>query len=218
MKQTLTASDCIAILEGMARDIEAAQDYLTNLDSALGDGDHGISMTIGFRTLRDKLPGVADKDIGTILKTAGMALVSSIGGAAGPLFGTAFMRAGMAIGAKMECTLADVIAANEAAVKGIMERGGCKIGDKTILDVLYPVTESLKSSLSDGQELIPALETALIKAKEALEATRGMVCRRGRSSRFGERTIGHLDPGAASATVLMESMVKTVRNRMEGGL
>jgi len=197
----------------MARDIEAGQDYLTSVDSALGDGDHGVSMTVGFRCVRDRVPALADKDIGTILKSAGMALVSSMGGAAGPLYGTLFVHAGTALGPKLECSLADLVAAAEAACKGLAERGRCQVGDKTILDVVQPVAEALKISLANGRDLMAALEIALEASKEGLEATRGMVCRQGRFSHFGDRAIGHLDPGAASATLLLESLVKTLRNR-----
>lgn len=215
MKQTLTTADCIAVLEQMARDIEAAQDRLTALDSALGDGDHGVSMTLGFRAVSDKLPTVVDKDIETVLKTAGMALVSSVGGAAGPLFGSALMRIGMSIGPKQQCILADLAPAAAAAAESIAQRGDCKLGDKTLLDVVVPATEALKAAATKGKQLVPALEEALVGAQQGLESTRNLICRRGRVSRFGERAIGHLDPGAASTTILLESLVNTVKNLPE---
>lgn len=209
-KQTLTANDVIAVLQAMACDVETAQHRLNEIDSALGDGDHGMSMAMGFRAAREKLPQLAGQDIGSILKSFGMVLVSSMGGSAGPLYGTMFMRAGAAIGQKSECDLNDLVRAGEAAAKGLSDRGQCQVGDKTILDVVAPAAEALKSSQLSGSELVEASQAALDTGRQALESTRNMICRRGRFSRFGERSIGHLDPGAASAMLLLESMVNTL--------
>lgn len=217
MKDTLSAADWMAILDGMVRDVLAAESDLNALDSELGDGDHGMSMAIGFRGVREKLSGRASDttDIGAILKTAGMAFVSSVGGAAGPLFGTILLRAGMTIGPRQSCGLADLAAALDAAAQAVAKRGECQLGDKTLLDVLQPVAESLKEGHSRGLAILPALQAAQEQAEASLAATRKMVCRRGRSSRFGEKSVGHLDPGAATMALLVKSMTRTVQTRMK---
>jgi dihydroxyacetone kinase-like protein len=213
MKLNITTDDVIAILNGMVDDIETGEHYLNDVDSALGDGDHGMSMAMGFRAVRQKLPELAGQDIGTILKIVGVTLVSSVGGSAGPLYGTMFLRAAAAIGPKAECDVADLVNAGDAAAKGLSDRGQCQIGDKTLLDIVAPAVEALKSSHARGSDLTEALEGSLNAGRQALESTRNMICRRGRFSRFGERSIGHLDPGAASALLLLESAVRTLANR-----
>lgn len=182
--------------------IASNREYLTQLDSAIGDADHGVNMDRGFRAVMDKLPGVADKDISTILKTAGMTLVSTVGGAGGPLYGTLFLQAGTATAGKTELTTADVLAMFDAAVKGVVMRGKANLNDKTMVDALTPAVEALRAHVD--ADLETAMKAAVDAAEEGMKATIPLVARKGRASYLGERSAGHQDPGATSSYLLLE--------------
>ena len=139
---TISRQDVLDWIKGVAGVLAENKDYLTQLDSAIGDADHGANMSRGFQAVLGKLPTVSDKDIGTIFKTVGMTLVSTVGGASGPLYGTFFMQAGTASAGKQELTAADWGAALEAAVNGVVMRGKAVLGDKTMVDVLTPALEA----------------------------------------------------------------------------
>lgn len=192
----------IQFLEGVAAIIKENRGYLTELDSAIGDADHGINLDRGFTAVVAKLPTVADKDIGTILKTVGMTLISTVGGAAGPLYGTAFLRAATAVGDKTELTSEDVLAAAEAALEGVMARGKSERGQSTMIDALGPGVDSLKAALGRGEDMVAALREATAATEEGMKSTIAMLATKGRASYLGERSIGHQDPGATS-TYLM---------------
>jgi dihydroxyacetone kinase-like protein len=184
------------------------KEYLTRLDSAIGDADHGINMDRGFQSVLGKLAGVADKDIGSIFKAVGMALVSTVGGASGPLYGTFFLQLGTATSGKLELTPEDWGAALEAGVNGVQMRGKASLGDKTMLDSLIPGLEAFKRAMVDGIGLQQALRRSADAARQGMESTIPLVARRGRASYLGERSAGHQDPGATSSYLLLETLAK----------
>ena len=185
--------------------------YLTKLDSAIGDGDHGTNMDRGMKKALDKLDAVEGEDIGKALKTVGMTLVSTVGGAGGPLYGTLFMQMGGATAGRRELTLQEWTAALEAGVKGVQARGKAEPGDKTMVDALLPAVESLKEGSDD--RVSEALQASANAAEEGMKATVDMVARKGRASYLGERSAGHQDPGATSSHLLLkvaaDTLVKT---------
>jgi phosphoenolpyruvate---glycerone phosphotransferase subunit DhaL len=208
----LSAEQIIRFIEGVAERIKQNRDYLTQLDSAIGDADHGVNLDRGFSTVVTKLAPVADKDIGTILKTVGTTLVSVVGGASGPLYGTAFMRAGMALADKYELHPEDVVVALEAALEGIKVRGKASLGEKTMVDAIAPGIEALKSSLADGDDLLAALRKAVAATEQGMQATVPMQATKGRASYLGERSIGHQDPGATSAFLIAQVLLETAES------
>ena len=181
------------------------KEYLTDLDAAIGDADHGINMNRGFAKVMEKLPAVADKDLPTILKTVGMTLMSSVGGASGPLYGTFWMKGAMALDGKAEMTTADFKAFLEAAVGGIVQRGRPELGDKTMYDLWGPVLAAVKAA-DDTAPLAEVVAAALPVAEAALAATIPLQARKGRASYLGERSIGHPDPGATSSLYMLQTL------------
>lgn len=179
------------------------KDFLTQLDAAIGDADHGANMDRGFRAVMSKISEMSDKDIGTIFKTVGMTLLSTVGGAGGPLYGTFFLQIGMKTAGKMELTLEDWMAAFDAAVNGVIMRGRAEPGDKTMVDALLPALEALKQAAENHSGIGPALEKSAQAAKEGMIATIPMVARKGRASYLGERSAGHQDPGATSSYLII---------------
>lgn len=171
---------------------------LTDFDQAIGDGDHGINMSRGFKAVMEKLPTVEDKGIDDILKTVGMTLVSTVGGASGPLYGTAFMKAGMSTKGKEELTDDDIIQAFDEAVGGIQFRGKAVRGEKTILDSMIPAIDAIKASIGNGKTMTEALVDGEKAAWDGVEYTKTIIATKGRASYLGERSIGHQDPGATS--------------------
>ncbi|MFN8483733.1 MAG: dihydroxyacetone kinase subunit DhaL [Anaerolineae bacterium] len=186
------------------------RDYLTQLDAAIGDADHGANMDRGFQAVLTKLPTVADKDIGAILKTVGMTLVSTVGGAGGPLYGTLFMQAGQAEAGKNEMSDQDVVAMFEAALKGVIVRGKAEVGDKTMVDTLTPAVTALKAAVDGGAPIKEALQQAAAAAEEGMKGTIPLVARKGRASYLGERSAGHQDPGATSSYLLIKTAAETL--------
>lgn len=201
------------ILDWITRYAEVlAQDreYLTQLDAAIGDADHGANMDRGFRAVMKKMPEIQDKDIGTVFKTVGMTLLSTVGGAGGPLYSTIFLQAGMKTTGKMELTLQDFTEAIEAGVNGVKMRGKAELGDKTMIDALVPALNALKQSAEDGIHIKDALERTVRAAEEGMIATTPLVARKGRASYLGERSAGHQDPGATSSYLLLRSAGETL--------
>lgn len=200
----------INIIKNIASTMEKNKEYLTELDSAIGDADHGINMNRGFKAVVEKLPEVEDKCIGTILKTTGMTLVSTVGGASGPLYGTAFMYAGRELTGERELELTDIKNLFRAALNGIIKRGKAEAGDKTIVDTLAPVVSYLKSNLNEktDNEILEDIESI---AKESMEATKSLIAKKGRASFLKERSKGHLDPGAVSCYLMIKEFVAVLR-------
>lgn len=204
----VSSAKLIEIINLIANDIQENKDFLTELDSAIGDADHGINMSKGFKAVTEKIAAMTDKDCGSILKTVGMTLVSTVGGASGPLYGTAFMRAGQAVGAKTELGFEDLLVILEAALAGIKMRGKAEKGEKTIIDALEPAVEVLKSS-KVNEKLV---EEAVKAAKAGVEYTKGIIAKKGRASYLGERSIGHQDPGATSCYIMLAAILKAINN------
>lgn len=189
----------------MAEAVAAQKDYLTELDAAIGDADHGINLERGFAAVRQKLAAAPEQDIGTLLKTVGMTLVSTVGGASGPLYGSAFLYAGNTAAGREELSWEDVVRMFSAAREAIVKRGGAQVGDKTMLDALAPVVEYLEGTLPDGPP--PGVwERCAELAHQGQQATIPLLARKGRASFLKERSIGHPDPGATSCYYLIRAI------------
>lgn len=201
----VTRDDVIAWLNKCGQVIAENKDYLTQLDSDIGDADHGANMDRGFKAALAKLPTVADKDIGTLFKSIGMTLLSTVGGAGGPLYGTFFMQAGAASANKLELSAADWAAALESAINGVMARGKAVLGDKTMVDALVPALNALKQAVIDGADLADALTRSAAAAEQGMQDTIPLVARKGRASYLGERSAGHQDPGATSSYLILKT-------------
>jgi phosphoenolpyruvate---glycerone phosphotransferase subunit DhaL len=180
---------------------------LVRLDTAIGDGDHGTNMDRGMKKAVEKLDGTDGGDIGADLKAVGMALVSSVGGAAGPLYGTLFLQMGTASAGKDELDLDGWTAAVEAGVKGVQSRGKAEPGDKTMIDALLPALDALQQ----GGELGEALERSAAAAEEGMKGTIPLEARKGRASYLGPRSVGHQDPGATSSYMLLRTAAETLK-------
>jgi len=185
------------------------REYLTRLDSAIGDADHGINMDRGMKAALAKLDGLEGDDIGNLLKTVGMTLVSTVGGAGGPLYGTLFLQMGMATAGKSELQPEDWAAALDAAVKGVQMRGKAEPGDKTMVDALIPARDSFAAALAEQASFEEALRRSAEAAEEGMRATIPLVARKGRASYLGERSAGHQDPGATSSHLLVKTAAET---------
>lgn len=206
----VTKDEIVAWLEKTAEVLKENKKYLTELDSPIGDADHGVNMDRGFKKVMSKLPSVEDKDIGTILRTGGMALVSSVGGAAGPLYGTLYMEAGKAVSGKMELSEQDLVELVDAALEGVVKRGRAKPGDKTMVDALTPAVEALREAVSNGKDTGEALQAMTEAAHQGMKDTIPMLAKKGRASYVGERSIGHQDPGATSSYMILKALKDTV--------
>jgi dihydroxyacetone kinase-like protein len=195
-------------MKRFAAEVAENRTYLTRLDGAIGDGDHGTNMDRGMKKALERLEATDSDDIGASLKAVGMALVSSVGGAAGPLYGTLFMQMGQAAAGKSELDLAGFTEALDAGVQGVIKRGKAEPGDKTMLDALGPALDALREA--DGDDVGGALQRAAEAARDGMEATVPMVARKGRASYLGERSAGHQDPGATSSHLLLKTAAEAV--------
>ncbi len=185
------------------------RDYLIQLDAAIGDADHGANMDRGFKKVMEKMPEFADKDIGTIFKSVGMNLLSTVGGAGGPLYGTFFLQMGMKSAGKMELSLEDWTVALEAGIAGVIMRGKAEPGDKTMVDALNPALNALMESVQENVAMGLALQRSADAAKDGMLATIPWVARKGRASYLGERSAGHQDPGATSTYLILQAAADT---------
>ena len=208
----ITTEDTLRWMQRVAQVLHENRDYLTQLDSAIGDADHGINMDRGFKAVNEKLPGMTGMDIGSILKTVGTTLVSTVGGASGPLYGTAFLRAGMVTSGKHELYEADVIGMLEAALEGIKARGKARLGEKTTLDALIPALEAAKALQDAG--MLTMLHRAADAAEAGMKATIPLLAIKGRASYLGERSIGHQDPGATSMWLILRTLAETMARQI----
>jgi dihydroxyacetone kinase-like protein len=191
--------------------VRAERDHLTQLDAAIGDGDHGTNMARGFDAVDKALAGQGDSLApGRVLVLCGKTLVSTVGGASGPLWGSAFRRAGKELGDEPELDGNRLADALDAALAGIVELGAAVPGDKTMVDALSPATAALRAALADGRSLETALGAAADAAEEGARATIALQARKGRASYLGERSIGHQDPGATSAALVMRALEHAV--------
>ena len=205
----ITTEDIVRWINQVAAVLHENRDYLTQLDSPIGDADHGINMDRGFKAVAEKLPTVANMDIGSILKTVGTTLVSTVGGASGPLYGTAFLRAGMATAGKNELYEADVVTMLEAALEGIKARGKAQPGEKTMVDALTPALAAMKEAEQQNRGMSQLLRRGSDAAEAGVKATIPLLATKGRASYLGERSIGHQDPGATSSWLMLKALADT---------
>lgn len=188
--------------------VTAKRDWLTELDSAIGDADHGANMARGMDAVVAKLEAGAPATVDELLKGVGMTLVSSVGGASGPLYGTLFLRMGMAAGTVTELDATALAASLRAGLDGIVARGKAEAGDKTMFDAMAPAVDALDAAVAGGADLAVATAAAAQAAAVGRDATLPLVARKGRASYLGERSAGHLDPGSASTTLLFETLAQ----------
>jgi dihydroxyacetone kinase-like protein len=205
---TIDTARLVAMFAAIATAMSADRDRLCALDGVIGDADHGIAMELGFSAARD---AVAALDAGatdptTLLNTAAKSFLNAVGASSGPLYATAFMRGAAAVKGKTTLDDADVVALFQAMAKGIQDRGKSVSGEKTMIDAWAPAAHAAGEALASGKGLAGSLEAAGQAAKAGAEATRAMVATKGRASRLGERSLGHIDPGAASAVTVIEAM------------
>ncbi len=186
--------------------------WLTELDSAIGDADHGINMDRGFTAVRAELAAHPPSDIRSVFQSVATVLISLVGGAAGPLYGTFFLRAAVACAGKTEIEAADMVALFHAGIEGVAQRGKAVAGDKTMLDALLPALDAMRKRLEDGCGLAEILDTGAAAAQAGMLATVPMQARKGRASYLGARSIGHQDPGATSSYLLLKAAADTWRS------
>jgi phosphoenolpyruvate---glycerone phosphotransferase subunit DhaL len=204
---TVDYAAMVAWLHRFAAVIDEHRGELVRLDTAIGDGDHGTNMDRGMRKAVEKVDALEGGDIGALLKAVGMALVSSVGGAAGPLYGTLFLQMGTATAGATDIDAAGFASALDAGVKGVQARGKAQAGDKTMVDALLPAAAALREAQSAG--VAEAVQRATAAAEEGMKATIPMEARKGRASYLGPRSVGHQDPGATSSYLLLRSAADT---------
>jgi dihydroxyacetone kinase-like protein len=208
-RTSLSYEDVLAWVQAYASTIAENKEQLTKLDSAIGDADHGINMDRGMKAALAKLDGFEGGDVGSLLKTIGMTLVSTVGGAGGPLYGTLFLQMGTATTGKSELGPDDWRAALEAGLAGVQMRGKAQPGDKTMVDALMPGKDALAQALAEGADFDDALRRSAAAAEEGMRATVPLVAKKGRASYLGERSAGHQDPGATSTYLLLKTAADT---------
>lgn len=212
----LDATSLATALRDIAAAVRSQRDYLTELDNAIGDGDHGHNLAKGFDAVVAKVLDNPDPDVGKLLQQVGMSLISTVGGAAGPLYGTAFLRMGAEPAGKQQIVLADVPHLLEAAVGGIKQRGKAERGEKTMLDALIPAQEAAAKAVGDGKSPAEVLELAAEAAEAGVEYTRSIRATKGRASYLGERSVGHQDPGATSTALILRTLQRNIAGTIAG--
>lgn len=206
---SVSYDDTVRLVTTFAATIAENKTYLTELDSSIGDADHGINMDRGMQAVLGKIKDLPAGDIGNLFKTVGMTLVSTVGGASGPLYGTLFLRLGAALAGRSDLEAEDWLEALSQAIEGVQARGKAEPNDKTMLDALMPARDAFAKAIADGAALPDALRTCAEAAKSGMEATIPLVARKGRASYLGERSAGHQDPGATSSYLLLETVADT---------
>ena len=211
MADSLTHEQLVAWLAAFRDSVHEHRDHLTELDAAIGDADHGTNLTRGMDAVMAVVAADDAPDTAAgLLKAVGMKLVSTVGGASGPLYGTFFLRAAGAAGDAATLDAGAVLGMLRAGVEGLAARGKAELGDKTMVDALTPAVEALDDAVGGGADLATGLRAAAEAAATGREATTALVARKGRASYLGERSKGHTDPGAASATMLVEALADAV--------
>ena len=199
-------ADVEAVVRTIAPVAVDNEKYFGDLDAVVGDGDFGYSIARGFELVLQGWDGFDRTDLGTFLKKVAVVITSRIGGTSGPIWGTAFLRAGAAAGAADRLSPDQVVAMLRAAISGIMARGKSDVGDKTLLDALVPAVDAAEAAVLEGGTAASALRAAASTARERAEATRSMIAKRGRAAYTGERSIGTLDAGAVAVAVMLEAL------------
>ena len=202
------SKDLEFVVQVIARSVLENEQYFSELDGVVGDGDFGYSIARGFEKVLQEWDNLDHSLPGNFLKKIAQVIMGSVGGVSGSIWGTSFLRAGGSLGTKTEIERADVIAMFRAAIEGIKKRGNADVGDKTLLDALVPAVDRLEKAFNEGKDTETALEEAAVVARESAEATRPMIAKRGRAAYTGERSIGTLDAGAVAMAVLFEAVSK----------
>jgi dihydroxyacetone kinase-like protein len=208
-----TAAQAVSWVRASAAVIEENAAALTRLDAAIGDGDHGTNMNRGFKAALQRLDGLEAADFGSVFKAVGMALISKVGGAAGPLYGSFYLAVGKGLGDAETVEDGALATALRAGYEGVVARGKAQLEDKTILDAMHPALEALDTALAGGSDLGAALDQAERAAEAGMQATIPLVARKGRASYLGERSRDHQDPGATSTHLLVKALADVVNER-----
>ncbi len=209
---TISRKDILNWIAESAAAIAENESYLTELDAAIGDADHGANMTRGMNAVIAKISTASDQDIAAIFKLVGMTLISTVGGAGGPLYGTLFLEMGTTTAGKRELSLSDWTAAFQAGVEGVVKRGKAVPGDKTMIDALQPALAALQQGVANAGTISQAMQATAEVAEQGMLATIPLVARKGRASYLGERSAGHQDPGATSATLILKAAARAFAN------
>ncbi len=206
MTETISTTQMLRALEIMCDTIEDEKEYLSDLDGAIGDGDHGVNMAKCFREVKKKLAQSSAEDVGTLFKEVGMVVLNSVGGAMGALYGTFFLKLSPESAGKSEVNLSDLVAMFQTGEQGILDIGKANLGDKTLIDTLSPAVRAIEAAEKEGKTLAGALADFEQAAQQGMESTKDMLAKMGRASRLGERTIGHQDAGATSCYFILRSL------------
>jgi len=210
MTDTISTPQMLRALENMCDTIENEKEYLSELDGAIGDGDHGVNMAKCFRQVKKKLAESSAEDVGTLFKDVGMVVLNSVGGAMGALYGTFFLKLARESAGKSEVNLSDLVGMLQTGEKGILEIGKAGPGNKTLVDTLSPAVRAIEAAEKEGKPLPQALAEFEAAAKKGMASTRDMLAKIGRASRLGQRTIGHQDAGATSCYFILRSLASAV--------
>jgi dihydroxyacetone kinase/dihydroxyacetone kinase-like protein len=202
------SKDLEFVVQVIARSVLENEQYFSELDGVVGDGDFGYSIARGFEKVLQEWDNLDHSLPGNFLKKIAQVIMGSVGGVSGSIWGTSFLRAGGSLGTKTEVERADVVPMFRAAIEGIKKRGNTDLGDKTLLDALVPAVDRLEKAFGEGKDTATALEEAAVVARESAEATRPMIAKKGRAAYTGERSIGTLDAGAVAMAVLFEAVSK----------
>ncbi|MBR0381558.1 MAG: dihydroxyacetone kinase subunit L [Eubacterium sp.] len=198
----------LEILDKVILDMDDQKLFLTELDNVIGDGDHGINMDRGFQAVKKQMPTYDDLEVDGILKDVGKQLMKVVGGSAGPLYGSAFRKAGVYLKGKTEVSMDDFIGMMETSIEQIQKLGHAVEGEKTMLDAMIPATKAMKESYAADGDYKKALEAGVAAAEAGVEYTKTIIATKGRASYLGERSIGHQDPGATSFTLMLKDVAE----------
>lgn len=209
-----TAENLKTFLQNVVNTIEENKDYLSELDRKLGDGDHGVTMSIGWQAVNEKLNGELknENDCGKICITTGRTFLSAVGSSVGPLYATGFLKGAKTCQNKSELTDVELKDFWVAFSEGIKERGQAEVGDKTMVDTLQPAMDALKNSFAQSGDFVYAFSKAVDAGESGMKSTKNLLSKRGRSSRLGERSIGNQDPGATSAYLILSTFFSTIKS------
>jgi dihydroxyacetone kinase-like protein len=208
--EVVTKAKIVAWLTAVGSVLSENREYLTKLDAALGDADHGINMDRGFKKVGEVVSKNRKKDIGSILKDTGMVLISAVGGASGPLYGSFFLRAGSAVSHKITLNVRDILDLWGAGLNGVIDRGKAQPGDKTMVDALAPGVDALQKEVEQGKDIVEAVTIAVHEAEKGMRSTIPMLAKKGRASYLGERSVGHQDPGATSSYFILKTFLDVI--------
>jgi len=205
--------DARSLVFRLVEEIESNKAWLSKIDGAIGDGDHGINMAKGFGMVREKIDEQPN-ELSELLRYVGMTLVTNIGGAMGPIYGTLFMKMGKAFEGKNDIEAGDVLHMLTEALAGVKKRGGAQVGDKTLLDTLARAEEGYRQALESGKDFGEALDALIESARVGMESTKDLVAKKGRSSRLGERSRGVIDAGSASCYIILKTIAQYIKESL----